>query len=667
MSSNLSNIKNSIYNFNFSLSKITGKSETNVFIPLPKGIIRHLEIDDNLANVGYVGSVIFNNFYGILDKLGLGSGISDSTTLFNIGIENKDFNGTNIQDNSIDTIVILQNNTDPSNNSIDKSIIYNFEEYSVNLLRQKKLEPSEVTGKITDSIYNLLKKCFASERIIEKNSFEALNSSSNEMSVGKSVLKTNSYYDFLKVLYKFLLLVGKNNSPGILQLENYIDENDTNKVIRKFTIRPLFDKMRSLIEKMRVNDTTLKNLKEEVLEEFTIGGESDQVTYRENSIESVTVLRPDFKSLYEDKWLNYTGVATLQNLTDVISIDIKYNDLRESFQRDALADSISNLPTRIDITDTDTLEKVLAFDYPITTDQNLLVEGITSMLYKSFIYDNTAVVFKTLGNPYRKPGSFIKLNGGKQVDKNSSVNGFWFIIGVKHIFENDIYSNEITAVKIFIQDEKGAIVSSSPAAPSTSTTSSVTPPATTNTSNFVAPNTPSTNINQSSTGGSQLPNTGSQVPTDSTQLPTGSETSSDDSSVNLLPNISTGEPVVNEESVTPPRRTNTTIEKESDFRVPGKVTQPPLPSDSSPGYDSTSDSLFPTPEGAPFAPDDVQTGNGVATSLGLVPPNSPAGLRIEQARKESLFNIVKVGGVDPAASARIADQRARRNAILGRS
>lgn len=655
MSDNLSNIKNSLFKFNFSLAKITGDKNTNVFIPIPKGIIRHLEIDDNLANVGYVGSVIFNNFYGILDKLGLGSGISDSTTLFNIGIENMDFNGTNIQDNSIETIVILQNNTDPSNNSIDKSIIYNFEEYSVNLLRQKKLEPSEVSGKITDSILNLLKKCFNNERVIEKNSFDALNSSSNEMSVNKSVLKTNSYYDFLAVLYKYLLLVGKNNSPGLLQLENYIDEDNDKRVIRKFTIRPLFDKIRSLIVKIRNRD---EKLQEEVLEEFTIGGESDKLTYRENTIESVTVLRPDFKSLYENKWLNYTGITTQQNLTDVIGIDIKYVDLKESFEKNALVDSVSNLPTRIDAKSADILEKVLAFDYPITDNQNLITEGITSMLYKSFIYDNTAVVFKTLGNPYRKPGSFIKLNGGSQEDKKSSVNGFWFVIGVKHIFENDIYNNEIVAVKIFIDTNQG-IVSKNPVASSTLTTAS-NAAATTNTSNFVAPN------NTGASSSSQLPNVGSQIPTDSTQLPTGSEDSSDDSSINLLPNISTGEPTVNEESVTPPRRTNTNIEKESDFRVPS-VDPQQLPTESPSDYEGPSDSLFFTPEGAPFAPDDDQTGNGVATSLGLVPPNSPAALRIEQARGESLFNIVKVGGVDPAASARIADQRARRNAILGRS
>lgn len=542
MSDNISNIKNSVYSFNFSLAKLSGEVKSNAFIPIPKGIIKYLEIDDNLANMGYVGSVIFNNFYGILDKLGLGAGISDSTTLFDINIENLDFNETNIQDNSIQTLVILQNNTDPSNNSIDKSIIYNFEEYSVNLLRQKKLEPSTVSGKITESIYNILANCFKGDAIIEKDSFTTLRSGSNEMSVNTSILKTNSFYDFLKILYKYLLLTGINNSPGLLQLENFLEENNGKRsVVRKFTIKPLFDKIRSLIEKIKRGDL---NLVEEVLEQFTIGGESDKPSFRENIIETVTVIRPDFKTLYESKWINYTGVTTLQNLTDVISLDVKYDDLRKGFERDALVNKLSNLPARVDISPVNTIEKVLAFDYPVVSGDNLLEQGITSMIYKSFIYDNTAVIFKTLGNPYRKPGSFIRLNGGEDGDKNSSVTGYWFVIGIKHIFENEIYSNEITAVKIFIEGRDNFIeVNRAPRQPVS--TSMPQSPASAP-SDFIEPN----NTNTSST-------------LNDNQLPTEAEGGYEEPSNSLFPDISNGEPVIE-----PVTDAQPTVSTESNFDVP---------------------------------------------------------------------------------------------------
>lgn len=541
MSDSISNIKNSFYRFNFSLAKITGDTKSNVFIPVPKGMIRYLEIDDNLANMGYVGTVIFSNFYGILDKLGLGAGISDSTTLFDINIENLDFKGTNIQDNSIQALVILQNNTDPSNNTIDKSIIYNFEEYSINLLRQQKLTPSSVSGKITDSIYNLLEKCFNGPSVINKESFSTLSTSSNEMSVDTSILKTNSYYDFLKVLYKYLLLTGSNNSPGLLQLENFIEDvKGEDKVVRKFNIKPLFDKIRSLIKKLETNSS---DLSDEVLEQLTIGGESSKPSYRENIIETLTVLRPDFKSLYEDKWVNYTGVTTLQNLTDVIGLNIKYDDLRSGFQRDALVDKLSNLPVRVDIKPTDTIEKVLAFDYPIVSNSNLLEQGITSMLYKSFIYDNTAIVFKTLGNPYRKPGSFIRLNGGDEGDKNSSATGYWFIIGVKHIFENEIYSNEVTAVKIFIE-EKGSVISAS----STSSNPSINraPTSQPSNANLTTINSGQPDRSAAATDFIDPNNTSGTSTLNDTQLPTAAENNYDGPSNSLFPDISEGEPVADD-------------------------------------------------------------------------------------------------------------------------
>jgi hypothetical protein len=523
MNDNLSNIKNSVYRFNFSISKLTGDTKTNKFIPLPKGIVKYLEIDDNLANMGFVGTVVFNNFYGILDKLGLGSGVNDSTSLFDINIENLDFKETNLQDNSLQALTILQNNTEPSPNPIDKSAIYNFEEYSINLLRQKKLEPSELkaSGKITDSIYNLLLKCFNNEDIIDKASFETHRESSNEMSVDASILKSNSYYDFLKLLYKYLLLTGDKKSPGLLQLENFVEERNQNKkaVIRKFRIIPLFEKIRSLISKLETNN---KNLTEEVLEQFTIGGESNAPSYRENNIENVTVIRPDFKYLYEEKWVNYTGVTSLLNLTDVIGVDVKYKSLREGFQQDALENKLSNLPTRVDIKDDNSVEKILAFDYKILDDENLLEDGITSMLYKSFIYDNTAVIFSTTGNPYRKPGRFIKLNGGYEGDRDSSATGYWFVIGIKHIFSNEIYSNEITAVKIFIEDKNGLVKADVVQKVNSAATNNVAPSTRTNNTDFIEPNNSNNN---------------------SPDLPESSENDDDVIDTSLLPDISQGEPV----------------------------------------------------------------------------------------------------------------------------
>jgi hypothetical protein len=41
---------------------------------------------------------------------------------------------------------------------------------------------------------------------------------------------------------------------------------------------------------------------------------------------------------------------------------------------------------------------------------------------------------------------FILINGDKK-DQTESPTGYWFIVSIKHIFENEMYQNEITAVK----------------------------------------------------------------------------------------------------------------------------------------------------------------------------------------------------------------------------
>lgn len=570
MSNNISNIGNSVYRFTFSLAKLAGEDSANMIIPVPKGSIKYLSIEDSLSNPGYTGEVLFNNFFGIIEKLGLGVGSSNSTVLFDINIENLDFNETNLQDNALQAVVTLQDNTDTVTNPIDKVLLYSFEEYAVNLLKQKKVKPTDaVSGKISNSILNLIKTCFpTNSNIIDTESFDKLNAASNEMSINTAVMKSHSCFDIIKLLLKYNLYKADYISPTVLKLENYVvSDNDKKHILRKFTISPLFDKTRRLINALTSASSSTADTKEILLERFTIGGESSVATYRENIIETFSIIKPDFRTLYKDKWVNYTGVTTPANLTDIISLDINYQDLRESFEINALNSYASNLPVRRDIESDEIVEKVIAFDYVTATD-NLVVDGIESMLYKSFIYDNSAIIFKTTGNPYRKPGSFIQVHDS--LSSKSDASGFWYVISVKHIFEHEIYTNEIVAVKIFVGNENNrpipTIFTPSPA-PNNNTP---VPPA----SDFIDPN-------------NNIPQQPQQPPIDlpfplpefndqsSDELP-GGEGSIDD--VTLFP---LGDPV-------------------PDSSLPTTTVTPP-PSDS--GGDSTSDLTFDDlPEGIPFQP-----------------------------------------------------------------
>ena len=77
-------------------------------------------------------------------------------------------------------------------------------------------------------------------------------------------------------------------------------------------------------------------------------------------------------------------------------------------------------------------------------------DGIQKLIYLG-VFQNTCIHFRTLGLSTRRPGSFIaidKTDGVDPGDFQDKFYGQWFVINVKHVFETEIYYNEITAVKI---------------------------------------------------------------------------------------------------------------------------------------------------------------------------------------------------------------------------
>jgi hypothetical protein len=72
-------------------------------------------------------------------------------------------------------------------------------------------------------------------------------------------------------------------------------------------------------------------------------------------------------------------------------------------------------------------------------------------LLKIGLFQNTCINFKTPGLPFREAGRFIaidKISGSKIGEFEDKLYGQWFIIDIKHIFEAELYYNDITAVKI---------------------------------------------------------------------------------------------------------------------------------------------------------------------------------------------------------------------------
>jgi hypothetical protein len=115
----------------------------------------------------------------------------------------------------------------------------------------------------------------------------------------------------------------------------------------------------------------------------------------------------------------------------------------------------TNIPKRSDEAAKESVN-TNAYSLPNIPDRLAIGFG-TNALFKSFIFDNVALTFRVKGQPYRSAGKFIQIEADGSSSSTSSrssnntneLNGYWYIISVKHVFENDIYFNDYVCVKVY--------------------------------------------------------------------------------------------------------------------------------------------------------------------------------------------------------------------------
>lgn len=76
--------------------------------------------------------------------------------------------------------------------------------------------------------------------------------------------------------------------------------------------------------------------------------------------------------------------------------------------------------------------------------------GLQKLLHTG-VFQNACIHFRTLGLTNREPGRFIAIDKTEGVESGEFQDKFfgqWFVVNVKHVFESEIYYNEITAVKL---------------------------------------------------------------------------------------------------------------------------------------------------------------------------------------------------------------------------
>jgi hypothetical protein len=476
------NIENSKYEFEILLIKRVINSDSREAeykaVPITKSSIKFLEIKDDLVNFGYTGTITFSNYFGLLQKFGMYD-IQDEAPFISIRFKNLDFEEAKKAAPPVYFIGSLGKNYETSSNVIDKHATFEFEEYTIAKLKRitvetvleneatdyasldftKQLARSTETGDFTPVAL--------AERFI-KMGLKLANITANVKITGTpddSVLGagyldvTQNKYSIFEVLQKlsnFLAFTLPDDfpsvfkdyvAPGIIKIKNTSDYKE-----REIVIKSLVGEIRDFLKLIK-NNKSSEDISNYLTEKFVISLSNDPTTYRDNFIPKYDLMRVNYEDVYENKWCNLdincgTTDCTLNPL-------IPYEELRVAFENMFTAPFATNLPRR---TDEVNGQSVKTKGYSLIQVPDRLAIGFgTNALFKSFIFDNVALTFRVKGQPYRSAGKFIQIEADGSSSSTSSrsssttneLNGYWYIISVKHVFENDIYFNDYVCVKVY--------------------------------------------------------------------------------------------------------------------------------------------------------------------------------------------------------------------------
>ena len=473
------NIENSKYEFDVLLiSKVqgsTGEDYTYKSVPITKSSIKYLEITDDLINFGYTGTITFTNYFGILQKLG-SYNVTDEAPYIYVKFSNKDFASSGVTAPPIYFFGSLGRNTETSKNVIDKHLTFEFEEYLVAKLKRvnvyntlsnvAKSDLSFVSGvarasETIDTPATLIKN------LIEKGSSLAGITTTVSIS-GKpieddvviteaaQITDDTSVFNAVHKLANFLSFTPSSNmpaelsdfsSPGLIKIENTPDNKK-----RRVIIKSLADDIQPFLSLIKENKSSDK-IKNYLTEKFSIALSNDPRTFGDNFISKYDLMRVNYQDVYENKWCNYDCICGTTDCT--INLRNSYEVLRVAFERMFTVPYATNLPKRTEDV-AKGFVKTITYSIPQVPEKLALAYGVNT-LFKSFIFDNIALTFRVKGQPYRSAGKFIQIEADNSstsgtVNKNNNsdeLNGYWYIISVKHVFENDIYFNDYICVKVY--------------------------------------------------------------------------------------------------------------------------------------------------------------------------------------------------------------------------
>lgn len=470
------NIENSKYEFDFTLINYREENKEPVSIPITKSSIKYLEIEDSLSNMGYTGKVIFSNFANTLSKLGAFDS-SEESPKFLFNIKNKDFEEAKRNIDPLFGLMALDRSTDTSRNVLDRNTAFTFEEYTVAKLKRtniinavdpliQQLGLAQIDLLLFyDNVANLI-QCVAVTGA--KSYGEDLKTRIKGVAVPAKVTlsqlqaftENSDIYSVLEQLESYLCFeqTGTQSAlnfkqPGTVRLETSPDFKT-----RELVISPLSQDINAFFQEIGSSSPS-SNTSNYLLEKFSVDFANEAAAYKDNFITRYDIMRANYNEVFRNKWCN---VAINLGSGDDRSCDntpiIKYQHFRTGFERLFTSPFGSNLPSREDDIKKNNIKKLEVNKSTSALDDNfrdLKIASVSNTVFKSFVFDNVALVFRVKGQTYRKPGKFIQVIGDNTSIENSrgrssgdEISGYWYVISVSHIFENDIYFNEFICVKI---------------------------------------------------------------------------------------------------------------------------------------------------------------------------------------------------------------------------
>ena len=264
----------------------------------------------------------------------------------------------------------------------------------------------------------------------------------------------DSVFDVLKRLVDNIQI---DSMLPLFKIQNFNDKDD---IIRKFSLSKMFtSKHREFLEAMASGKETTTNFSDVYLEEFVLAPNEDNTGGRHssgmyNTVEDYELVKADIETAREKVWCDY---LLNKGEVDITSTNINitdFTDIVASFEENDLGGVDTTFNSAIPILRSSD-KKILKVDRvdENNEDGSILNDLINNKVKSSFLYLNDVIVFNVRGQMFRKPGTFITINGGEVIG-DTVADSIWFVVSVKHQFKELNYENEVVAVRLFGNSER---------------------------------------------------------------------------------------------------------------------------------------------------------------------------------------------------------------------